>query len=126
MTKPTYTQLADTLSALIGAFSEIDAMLDNYMSQCDASKAESKASKAANRVHARAITVCAAAVLAEPAPKAKRPSKDSLARAALVIEGNHPWIYYANVIADYGLDDSFVWTAQTLAPYVELYLRANQ
>lgn len=185
MKKPTYTQLADTLSALIGAFSDIDAMLDNYMSQCDATKSESKVSKAANRVHAKAITVCAVALAPEtfkdiavfenfqftpskdgffndrntyrktgPRTYARIDStgglvagaykvgtvraevmrvtprqmstKESLARAELVIEGNHPWIYYSNVIADYGLDESFAWTAPTLAPYVDLYLKANQ
>jgi hypothetical protein len=62
MAKPSYSKLADTLSSLIGAFSDIDALLDNYMSQCDATKAESRASKAANRVHAKAITICAAAL----------------------------------------------------------------
>lgn len=49
-----------------------------------------------------------------------------LARAELVIEGNHPWIFYGNVLTEFGLDDSFMWTPHTLSPYVEQYLRRHQ
>lgn len=61
MTKPTYTELAEALSALAGAFSDIDAMLDNYMGQSGATKKESRTSRDANKVHARAIRMAAAA-----------------------------------------------------------------
>jgi hypothetical protein len=123
MKKPTYTQLAETLSTLIGAFSDVDALLDNYMSQCDATKAESKTSKAANRVHAKAITICAAALTPEPV---KPTSKASLKRAAQVLAGKHPDIDYDDVRACYGLDPSFVWTPPTFAPYVDQYLKPGQ
>lgn len=49
-----------------------------------------------------------------------------LARAELVIEGNHPWIFYGNVLTEFGLDDSFMWTPHTLSPYVEQYLRRHE
>lgn len=50
----------------------------------------------------------------------------SLARAELVIEGNHPWVDLAALLEFYGLDTSFVWTPETLAPYVDAAMRAEQ
>lgn len=47
-------------------------------------------------------------------------------RAEMVIEGIHPWITYNAVREAYGLDDSFVWTAASLSPYVEQYLKEHQ
>lgn len=51
---------------------------------------------------------------------------DSLARAELVIEGNHPWLDLSALLEFYGLDTSFVWTPETLAPYVDASLQADQ
>lgn len=50
---------------------------------------------------------------------------EQLARAELVIEGNHPWIIYTAVLEYFGLDESFEWTAENLAPYVDSYLKAE-
>lgn len=43
----------------------------------------------------------------------------SVLESERVIAGNHPAISYDYLLEHFGLDESFAWTAELLAPYVE-------
>ena len=52
--------------------------------------------------------------------------RDAEATAQAVIDGDHNHITLDSVLSEFGLDDSFVWTAVTLAPYVTEYAKAHR
>ena len=52
--------------------------------------------------------------------------RDAEATAQAVIDGDHNRIDFDAVLSEFGLDDSFMWTAAKLAPYVTEYAKAHR